>query len=68
MRKGSKRPVSKDQPVIWIVLEGEVEFNVEAYTPTSIVRGETVLLPPGMRHPIAQAKSDFSWIEVTFPV
>jgi len=66
--KGIEQPIPYDDPVIWMMLEGEAELRVEGVAePTTVKRGETVLLPAAMKKPIIKTQSDCAWIEVTFP-
>ena len=57
-----------DQPVVWMMLEGRAEVRVEGIKePTTLTRGETVLLPARMRKPTLKTLTDCVWLEVTFP-
>lgn len=56
-----------DQPVIWMMLEGEAELSVEGGLSTPVKKGETVLLPARMAKPTLRTLSDCCWIEVTVP-
>jgi mannose-6-phosphate isomerase len=67
--KGVEQPIPYDDPVVWIMLEGEAELRVDGVAEaTTVKRGETVLLPAAMEKPMIRTKSDCVWIEVTFPV
>jgi mannose-6-phosphate isomerase len=66
--EGVEQPVPFDDPVVWMMLEGEAEIRVEAVPePTRFKRGETILLPAAMKNPVIKTLSDCAWIEVTFP-
>jgi mannose-6-phosphate isomerase-like protein (cupin superfamily) len=66
--EGVEEPVPYDQPVIWIMLEGEAQVRVEDVNEsTHFERGETVLLPARMKNPIIKTLKDCIWLEVTFP-
>jgi mannose-6-phosphate isomerase len=66
--EGFENPVPYDQPVVWVVLEGEAEVRVEGMRePVTFGKGETVLLPAEMRGPVIKTLSDCVWLEVTFP-
>jgi mannose-6-phosphate isomerase len=66
--EGVEEPVPYDQPVVWMMLEGQAEIRVDGVKePTKLVRGETVLLPARMKNPVLKTLSDCVWLEVTFP-
>ena len=66
--EGVEEPVPYDQPVIWMMLEGEAEVRVDGVKePTRFVRGDTVLLPAKMKKPMIKTLKDCVWLEVTFP-
>jgi mannose-6-phosphate isomerase len=68
MTEGIEEPVPYDEPVVWIVLEGNAEVRVSGVAePTRFGRGDTVLLPAEMKSPIIKTTSDCVWLEVTFP-
>lgn len=67
--EGVEEKVPYDQPVVWMMLEGEAELRVkDAAEPTRVKRGETVLLPAKMNEPMLKTLSDCVWLEVTFPM
>jgi mannose-6-phosphate isomerase len=64
--EGAQEPVPYDQPVVWIMLEGEAELRVDgAGEATGLKAGETVLLPAKMRNPVLKTLKDCVWLEVT---
>jgi mannose-6-phosphate isomerase len=66
--EGVEEPVPYDQPVVWIMLEGNAEIKVgDVAEPVRFKRGETVLLPAEMKDPIIKTTTDCVWLEVTFP-
>jgi mannose-6-phosphate isomerase len=66
--EGIEEPVPYDQPVVWVMLEGEAEVRVaDLKEPVHFKRGETVLLPASMKDPRIKTLSDCQWLEVTFP-
>lgn len=66
--EGVEEPVPYDQPVVWIMLEGQVQVKVDGLKePVRIGKGDTVLLPAHMNNPIISTQSDCVWLEVTFP-
>ena len=68
MTEGVEEPVPYDEPVVWIMLEGEASVRVDGIKePTRFKRGDTVLLPASMKNPVIKTISDCVWLEVTFP-
>ena len=68
MTEGVEEPVPYDEPVVWIVLEGQAEVRVDGVKEaTHLSRGETVLLPAEMNNPVIRTSGDCVWLEVTFP-
>ena len=66
--EGVEEPVPYDQPVVWIMLEGEAQVKVEGMKePTRFTKGDTVLLPAVMKEPLIKTLRDCVWLEVTFP-
>ncbi len=69
MAEGVEQAIPYDQPVVWMVLSGEVAIRVKNMdAPVHAVAGTTVLLPAKMAEPVVHAISDAQWLEVTFPV
>ncbi len=68
MSEGVEQAIPYDQPVVWMMLQGEVSIRVNNIdVPVLAKRGTTVLLPAKMTEPFVQAMTDSSWLEVTFP-
>ena len=67
MNEGVEQPVPYEQPVVWIVVAGEVEVSAGT-TKITARPGTTVLLPAKMDRPRVKALSDAAWLEVTFPL
>lgn len=68
MTEGVDEAVPYDEPVVWIVLDGEASIKVDDVNePTVIGRGDTVLLPAKMKNPVIKTLKDSVWLEVTFP-
>jgi mannose-6-phosphate isomerase-like protein (cupin superfamily) len=66
--EGVEEPVPYDEPVIWMMLEGEAQIKVDGVKePTRFKAGETILLPAGMKNPVIKTLTDCVWLEVTFP-
>lgn len=65
---GVQQQIPYDQPVVWMMLEGEAELSVaDVAEVTTLGKGDTVLLPAKMNKPTLRTKTDCVWIEVTFP-
>lgn len=68
MTEGVEEPVPYDEPVIWMMLEGSAQIKVDGISePTTLSKGETVLLPAQMNNPVIKTTSDCVWLEVTLP-
>jgi mannose-6-phosphate isomerase len=68
MTEGVEEPVPYDQPVVWMMLQGQSQVRVKNLNdPITIARGDTVLLPANMNQPIIKTLKDCVWLEVTFP-
>lgn len=68
MTEGVEEPIPYDQPVAWIMLEGQAELRVaDVPEPTRVTAGATVLLPAEMKSPMLKTTTDCVWLEVTFP-
>ena len=68
MTEGVEEPVPYDEPVVWIMLEGQAEVRVDGIKePIRFARGDTVLLPAAMKNPIIKTLTDCVWLETTFP-
>jgi len=68
MTEGVEEPVPYDEPVVWMMLDGSAEVRADGVREvTKIGKGDTVLLPAGMKNPIIKTTNDCVWLEVTFP-
>ena len=65
--EGAEEPVPYDQPVVWMMLEGQAELRVKGSPATPVGKGDTVLLPAAMREPVVKTLTSCVWLEVTFP-
>ena len=66
--EGVEEPVPYDQPVVWIMMQGQAEVRVDRMKEaTTFTRGDTILLPAEMSNPVIKTKTDCVWLEVTFP-
>lgn len=69
MNEGVEQAIPYDQPVVWILLSGEVAIRVKNMdAPVKASRGTTLLLPARMESPVVTVLRDAQWLEVTFPV
>jgi mannose-6-phosphate isomerase len=67
--EGVEQAVPYDQPVVWMMLQGEAQVKVaDVKQPTHFKRGETILIPAKTKNPVLKTLSDCVWLEVTFPV
>ena len=68
MTEGVEEAVPYDEPVVWMMLEGQAQVKVaDVKEPVMLKKGETVLLPAKMNNPGIKTMSDCVWLEVTFP-
>lgn len=68
MVEGVEEAVPYDEPVVWMMLDGRAQVRVDGLRePTTITRGDSVLLPAGMKNPVIKTMTDCVWLEVTFP-
>jgi mannose-6-phosphate isomerase len=65
--EGIEEPIPYDQPVVWLMLEGNAEIKVDGHPTTHLTKGETVLLPASMKNPRIKTITDCVWLETTFP-
>jgi mannose-6-phosphate isomerase-like protein (cupin superfamily) len=66
--EGVEEPVPYDEPVVWMMLEGEAHVRVDGVKePTHFKKGDTVLLPAKMKNPVIRTLTNCVWLEVTFP-
>ncbi len=69
MIDGVEQPIPHDEMVLWIVLEGEGEVvYAGGPTPLSFGRGDTVLLPAGLKDGRVRTRENSVWLEVTVPI
>jgi mannose-6-phosphate isomerase len=69
MNEGVEQPLDYDQPVVWVVLQGELSVRVKNLAqPVVAKKGTTLLLPAVMAEPVVTATTDAAFLEVTFPV
>ncbi|HZZ44711.1 MAG TPA: type I phosphomannose isomerase catalytic subunit [Tepidisphaeraceae bacterium] len=67
MTEGIEEAVPYDQPVVWMMLDGQLELHTDGAEPVKATRGETLLLPAKMKNPRIKTLQDCVWLEVTLP-
>jgi mannose-6-phosphate isomerase len=55
------------QMAVWIILRGQGVITVEGQMPTAFARGDTLLLPAGMRGAQVKTVADAAWLDVRVP-
>ena len=65
--EGVDEEIPYDQPVVWMMLSGQVKLSAKGAPPLDLSPGQSVLLPAKMDSPRLQTLSDAVWLEVTFP-
>jgi mannose-6-phosphate isomerase len=66
--EGVEEAVPYDQPVVWMMLEGQAQVTVAGLREAvRFGKGDTVLLPARMDRPVIKTISDCVWLEITFP-
>ena len=56
-----------DGMAIWIILQGQGVIAIESTPPTAFTKGDTILLPAGMKDARVNTIADTSWLEVRLP-
>jgi mannose-6-phosphate isomerase len=65
--QGVDEPVPYDEPVVWIMLDGECTVSVDDPKETTVCKkGDSILLPAAMGNPRLKTITDCTWLEVTF--
>lgn len=62
-----QQDVPYSEPVVWIVLEGQGVISCEGAGPTAFAKGDTLLLPAGMRGAKVKMITDATWLEAKLP-
>jgi mannose-6-phosphate isomerase len=52
---------------VWIILQGQGVISAGDCPPTAFARGDTILLPAGMKDPRVRTIADCAWLEVRVP-
>jgi mannose-6-phosphate isomerase len=60
--EGISQSLPLGRPAIWIMLHGHAKIG-----PTTLTRGQTVLLPAAMTDPLLTTATQCRWLEVRFP-
>jgi len=69
MAEGVEQPIPHAEMVIWMVIEGRgLIYCKDLDRPLGFARGDTVLLPAGMREGRVRADGNCLWLEVTVPI
>jgi len=64
--EGVEQAVPYDQPVIWMMLEGQARLKVADLSESvQLSGGDTVLLPAKMKDPMIKTLTDCQWLEIT---
>jgi mannose-6-phosphate isomerase len=67
MVQGFEQEIPYSEAVVWIVLEGQGVIQVEGVGPTAFAKGDTVLLPAGMKEAKVKMVTDCAWLEAKLP-
>jgi mannose-6-phosphate isomerase len=65
-REGTKA-LGANEPIVWIVLDGQGVINVEGHPPTAFARGDSLLLPAGMKNAKVKTVTECAWLEAKLP-
>lgn len=69
MVEGASLEIPYAELVIWIVLEGRGTIHHAGVpSPTTFARGDTVVLPAGLKQPRVETQDRCLWLEVTLPL
>jgi len=69
MVDGVEQQIPYREMVIWIVLEGHGSIRHDGPdTPARFKRGNTVLIPAGLKNGLVKTEEDCMWLEVTIPI
>lgn len=62
----SEKKLEPSKPMIWIVLQGDGQIKVDGIKdPIRFTRGDTVLVPAAMNHPVLKTMGETAWLEVS---
>lgn len=62
-----QQEIPYSEPVVWMVLEGQGVINCDGAGPTAFTRGDTLLLPAGMKNAKVNTVTDCAWLEARLP-
>jgi mannose-6-phosphate isomerase len=68
MVEGVEQDVPVGELIVWIMLDGRAEVAYPDGEPISFTRGDTVLIPAGLKSARIKTLSQCKWIEVTIPL
>ena len=63
----AEKPLPAGQPIAWIVLEGEGRVTCDGSEGTAFGKGDTLLLPAGVKNAALKAAKDSVLLDVRFP-
>lgn len=67
MVEGFEQEIPYSEPVVWMVLEGQGVIQCDGAGPTAFAKGETLLLPAGMKNAKIKTVTDCAWLEAKLP-
>lgn len=67
VERGVELAIGKDQPLVWMVLEGEATLRCDGGPDVRVGPGQTLLLPPALRNGRAAFAGEATYLEVGFP-
>jgi mannose-6-phosphate isomerase len=65
--QNEQREIAGGEPVVWVALEGQGVIQCEGHGPTAFVRGDTLLLPAGMKQGRVKSVAACAWLEARLP-
>jgi len=64
---GKERTLIGGEPVVMVVIEGQGVINCTDHGPTAFARGDTLLLPTGMKNGHMRTLTSCKWLEARIP-
>ncbi len=68
MVDGIEQEIAVGELIVWIMLEGEADIIYGSGDPLRFGRGDTVLIPAGLKDARIKTLADCKWLEVTIPL
>ena len=62
-----EQDIPYSEPVVWMVLEGQGIIQCQGAGPTAFAKGDTILLPAGMKQGKVRTITDCAWLEARMP-